>query len=148
MYGTIVVLASLTAGETVSEHDLWRLNAIVAVSVLLLWVAHVYSDGLGESIHAGRRLTAGELARIARREFSIPLAALFPMCAVALGALGVFRERTALWLAVALGVATLTAQGLRYARLERLSRHATIFTVALNVALGLAIVALKAFVTH
>jgi hypothetical protein len=118
------------------------------VSVLLLWVAHVYSDALGESIHAGRRLTAGELAHIARREFSIPLAALLPMCAVALGALGVFRERTALWLAVALGVATLTAQGLRYAQLEQLSRLATLFTVGLNVALGLAIVALKVVVTH
>ena len=77
---TIVVLASLTAGQTVSDHDLWRLNAIVAVSVLVLWVAHVYLDGLGESVHAGRRLTAAELGHIARREFSIPLAALLPMC--------------------------------------------------------------------
>ena len=148
VYGTIVVLASLTAGQTVSEHDLWRLNAIVAVSVLVLWVAHVYSDGLGESVHAGRRLTATELGHIARREFSIPLAALLPMCALALGALGVFRERTAVWLAVAIGVATLTAQGLRYARLERLSRLATVFTVGLNLALGLAIVALKVAVAH
>jgi hypothetical protein len=108
----------------------------------------VYSDALGESVHAGRRLTAAELGHIARREFSIPLAALLPMCAVALGALGVFRERTALWLAVAIGVATLTAQGLRYARLERLSRFATVFTVGLNLALGLGIVALKVAVAH
>jgi hypothetical protein len=118
------------------------------VSVLVLWIAHVYSDGLGESVHAGRRLTAAELTHIARREFSIPLAALLPMCAIAFGALGVFRDRTAVWLAVALGVFQLTAQGLRYARLERLSRPATIFTVGLNVALGLAIVALKVAVAH
>jgi hypothetical protein len=118
------------------------------VSVLVLWVAHVYSDGLGESVHAGRRLTAGELGHIARREFAIPLAALLPMCAVAIGALGVFRERTAIWLAVALGVAQLAAQGLRYARLERLSPLATIFSVGVNLALGLAIVALKVAVAH
>ena len=70
------------------------------------------------------------------------------MCAVALGALGLFRERTAVWLAVAIGVATLTAQGLRYARLERLSRLATAFSVGVNLALGLAIVALKVLVEH
>ena len=105
-------------------------------------------DGLGESVHAGRRLTAAELGNIAKREFSIPLAALLPMCAIALGALGVFRERTAVWLAVGVGVAQLTAQGLRYAKLERLSRVATTLSVGLNLALGLAIVALKVVVTH
>jgi hypothetical protein len=45
-------------------------------------------------------------------------------------------------------VATLTAQGVRYAQLEHLSRTATIGTVALNLVLGLVIVALKAIVVH
>jgi hypothetical protein len=39
-------------------------------------------------------------------------------------------------------------QGIRYARLEQLTPIATSVTVALNVALGLAIVALEAFVAH
>jgi hypothetical protein len=148
VYGTIVVLASLTAGASANEHDLWQLDAILGVSVLVLWVAHVYAHGLGESLDSGRRLTAAELGTIARREFSIPLAAVLPMTAIALGALNVFQDRTAVWLALGAGVATLTAQGVRYAQLEHLSRKATIVTVGLNLVFGLVIVVLKAVVTH
>jgi hypothetical protein len=58
---------------------------------------------------------------IARSEGSILLAAVLPLAAVTLGAAGVFSERLALWLALALGVAALTFQALRYARLEHMS---------------------------
>ena len=147
VYGTIVVLSVVTAGSTV-EHDLWRLAVIAAATVAIYWLAHVYSDGLGESLNVGRRLTAAELGAIARRERSILLAAVLPVAAILLGALGVLANRTALWVAVGIGVATLTVQGLRYARLERLSPTGTIVTVAINLALGLVIVALKALVVH
>ena len=148
VYGTIVVLASLTAGADAYRNDLWQLLGLAGGTVLVLWLAHVYSHGLGESLSLGRRLTTDELAAIARREFSMLLAAAVPLGAVALGALGLLRESTALWLAVAAGVATLTAQGVRYARLEHLSRTGTAVTVATNLALGLMIVALKAGVAH
>jgi hypothetical protein len=91
IYGTIVVLAALTAGATAYEHDLWRLGAIVSASVLVLWVAHVYAHGVGESLTLGRRLTGAELQAIAGRELSIALAAVLPLAAVALGALGVIE---------------------------------------------------------
>lgn len=148
VYGTIVVLSVVTAGATALERDLWGLGVIAGVTVVVLWVAHVYSHGLGESLHVGRRLTATELDAIARRESSIVRAAVLPVAAIFLGALGVFEDRTALWLAVAVGVATLAAQGVRYARLERLSRTGTIVTVAVNLALGLVIVVLKALLAH
>jgi hypothetical protein len=148
VYGTIVVLAVLTAGATTYEHKLWELCAITIVTVLVLWVAHVYSHGLGESLGAERRLTAAELAEIARREFAIPLAAVLPVTVVALGALGVFAGRTALWLAVGTGCATLTAQGVRYAQLERLSPMGTMVTVSVNLGLSLVIVVLKVIVSH
>jgi hypothetical protein len=148
VYGTIVVLSVLTAGATAHMNDLWRLTAVTAMSVIVLWVAHVYSHGLGESITVGRRLTAAEVASIARRESAIPLAAVPPVAAVALGATGVIGDNAALWLAFAIGVLTLAAQGMRYAKLERMSRAGTIITLALNLALGLSIVALKVALTH
>jgi hypothetical protein len=148
VYGTIVVLSAITAGAKPHEEHLWRLGAIMTVTVLVFWGAHVYSHGLAESIHRGRRLTAVEAGAIARREVSIALAAVLPLLAIALGALGIVRDRTAVWLAVGVGVAILGAEGVRYARLERLSLGGTIFTVALNLSLGLAFVALKVIVTH
>jgi len=147
VYRTIVVLSVVTAASTV-EHDLWRLAVIAAATVVVYWLAHVYSDGLGESLKVGRRLTGAELGAIAQRERSILLAAVMPVAAILLGAVGVFATRTALWVAVVIGVATLTVQGFRYARLERLSRSATIATAAINLALGLVIVLLKALVSH
>ncbi len=148
VYGTIVVLSVVTAGARALEHDLWGLAVIAGVTAMVLWVAHVYSHGLGESLNAGRRLTATELAAIGRRESSILTAAVLPVGAIVLGALGVVEDRAALWLAVGVGVATLAIQGLRYARLERLSRTGTIVTVAVNLALGLVIVVLKALLAH
>jgi hypothetical protein len=126
------------------ELDLWRLAVIAAATVVTYWIAHVYSDGLGESLEIGRRLTPAELGLIARRESSILLAAVMPVAAILLGVLGVFATRTALWVAVGVGVATLAVRGFRCARLERLSWAGTIVTVAINLALGLVIVLLKA----
>jgi len=148
VYGTIIVLATITAGAAAFQNDLWRLCLIIAATVLVVWVAHVYSHGLGQSLHMQRRLTWGELIHIARREYAIPLAAVLPLISLILGATGVLAAHTAVWLAVGIGVATLTLEGLSYARLEHLNRAATIATVAVNLALGLTIVLLKALVAH
>jgi len=148
VYGTIVVLAALTAGVRTSRHNLWELIVIAGSSVTVLWIAHVYAHGLGESVNEGHRLTATELAAIARRELAILLAAVPVLAAVALGALDVVRDETALWIAFGVGVLSLTTQGIRYARLEHLTRAGGVIAIALNLALGLAIVALKVAVTH
>jgi hypothetical protein len=148
VYGTIVVLAALSAGGKAFEHDLWHLAAIVVTTVLVLWIAHVYAHGLGESLQLGRRLDAAELGAVAGRELAIPLAAVAPTTILALGAVGLFRGSTAVWLADGICVATLAVQGLRYAALERLGRLGTLTSVALILALGLTIVALKVVVAH
>ena len=148
IYGTIVVLSSLIAGAKLYEHDLWHLCGIVATTVLVLWFAHVYSDGIGESLERGRRLSVAELGTIAGREWAIPSAAAVPIVFVALGALGVFAGRTAVWLAFGAGVATLSVQGFRYALLERLTVFGTIVTVALNIGIALMLVVLKVVVAH
>lgn len=148
VYGTIVVLAALAAGATAYQYDLWRLGAVVSASVVILWIAHAYAHALGESLSLGRRLTRAELMTITGRELAIPLASVLPLAAIAVGALGVVRDQTAIWLALAVGVATLAVQGIRYARLERLSRTGTVVSVGINLSLGLLIVALKVILAH
>jgi hypothetical protein len=148
VYGTIVVLSVLAAGAKAYEHHLWQLAAIAGISSFVLWVAHVYSHGLGESLTAGRRLTVSEVVAIARREYSIMLAAVPPLMAVVLGAVGILPEHTAVRWALGVGVVTLTAQGVRYARMEHLGRFATMTTVSLNLAIGLTLVAVEAWVAH
>jgi hypothetical protein len=147
VYGTIVVMAALTAAAE-GNSDLWELSAIVVTSVLVIWLAHVYAHGLGESIELGRRLDTPELASIIRRELAIPLAAVAPVAALVLGALGFVRESRAVWLAILIALATLMLQGARYAAVERLSRIGTLVSIGVNTLLGLVIVALKAGLSH
>ena len=148
VYGTIIVMSVLAAGAKPYQHHLWRLVVLAGVSVLVLWLAHVYSHGLGESLKVGRRVTIAELCSIARREYSVVAAAILPLVAVGLGATGALAERTAVQLAVWLGAVTLTAQGIRYARVERLGPGATAAPVGLNLAIGLGLVALEVLVAH
>jgi hypothetical protein len=146
VYGTIVVMATLTAAYA-REKDPWRVAVIVATTAVVLWIAHLYSHGLAESIESGRRLTVHDLRGIARRELGILLAAVLPVAALLLGALGVLRESSAVWLALAIGLVTLAGEGVRYARIEGL-RLGTYVVVALNVSLGLLVVALKIVLGH
>ena len=148
VYGTIVVMATIAAGSRGEHTDTARLAILAGGTVLVLWLAHVYSDVLAESLERSRRLDVAEFADVARHELAIPLAALAPVAMLVLGAFGVFGEQTAVRLALGFGVATLAFQGARYAALERLSRVETAVSVALNVLLGLAIVGLEAALAH
>jgi hypothetical protein len=147
VYGTIVVMATLVAGAG-AKQDAGRLAVIVAATVIVLWIAHVYSHALGETIESGRVLERHELVSVALRELSIPLAAIPPVTALVLGAVGVFKEATAIWLAVGVAFAALAVQGLRYAAIEHLGWTGRLVAVALNLALGLVIIGLKLFVAH
>jgi hypothetical protein len=149
VYGTIVAMSVITAaGSTAGHVDPWRLAGFVASSAVVFWLAHVYASALDESIRTGRRLDGHTLATVARHEAAIPLAAAAPIAALCLGAVGVIRETRSIWLALALGVATLGIQAWRYAQIESLSRSKTVLIVALNLLLGLALVLLKAGLSH
>jgi hypothetical protein len=147
VYGTVVVMATVTAASGNSP-DNWRLAAIVASSAVVFWLAHLYAHGLSESLELERRLTGSELTSIARRERGILLAAVAPTGAVLLGAAGIVRETGAVWLALSVGLVTLAVLGARYARVEGLALGGTLVMIALNLGLGLLVVALKAFVVH
>jgi hypothetical protein len=148
VYGTVIVMATIAAGAKGGLLGPGELLGAMIGTVLVLWIAHVYAHGLEESIQVERRLEWHEFVRVAHREWSIALAGVPPGIFLVLGILGVFKESTAIWLALGAGLVVLAAQGVRYAMLERLSPLASIFSVGLNVALGLAIVLLKAGISH
>lgn len=148
VYGTIVVMATVAAGSHGEQTDAGRLAAIVAVTVLVLWIAHVYSHTLAESLERGRRLDRAELVSVARRELAMVAAAVLPVAALVLASVGAFDEQTAVRLVLVIGVVTLSVQGARYATIERLSRTGTLAVIALNVFMGLVIVALEVLLVH
>jgi hypothetical protein len=147
VYGTLVVMATITVGHASQNHP-WTLAILVSSTALVLWISHLYAHGLSESIVEHRRLHGSEVAGIARRELGILLAAALPTLALVLGALGVVREARAVWLALGLGLLTLVVEGVRYAKLEGFGRGGTLLAIAANLALGSSVVLLKVAVAH
>ena len=89
-----------------------------------------------------------ELRHIARREGSLVEAAVPPLGALMLGALGLVSTRAAVWLAFSLGLAVLAVEGFVFARVERLGWLGTLAVVTANLGLGVLLVGLNLFVSH
>ena len=148
VYGTIIVLAVLAAEARGYEGHMWQLAGVTAMTVLVLWTAHVYAHGLGESVKEKRRLTPAEMRAIGRREYAIVLSAVPPVCAILAGSTRLIDEHSAYRLATALGIAALTFQGIRYATLERMGLGGTVLAIGLNLLFGLLIVLAEVWVAH
>ena len=148
IYGTIVALSVIVGGARAYPHEPGHIAVLLAVTCVVFWLAHVYADGIGQSVARNERLSFAELKEVARDEASILEAAVPPIIPLLLGALGVFSERSAVWIAFALGFVVLAAQGLVFARVERYGRLATAAVVAANIGLGGLLVLLKLFVSH
>lgn len=148
IYGTVVVLSVLVAGARAYPSDAGRIAALAVVTSVVFWLAHVYAHGIAESVARESYLSSAGLWRMARREASIVEAALPPVAALLLGALGVLSTQTAVWLAFALGLLVLAVEGIVVARIERRGPVGTAGIVSANLALGLALVVLKLVVAH
>ena len=148
VYGTIVILAVIAAEARGYEGHMWQLAGVTFMTALVLWLAHVYSHALGESVKEGRRLSLAEVGAIARREYAIVLSAVPPVCAILAGSTRLIDEHSAYRLATALGIDALTFQGVRYATIERLSFGGAALAVALNVVFALSIVLAEVWVAH
>jgi hypothetical protein len=148
IYGTIVTLSVVVAGARAFAHEPGHIAVLAFVTTLVLWLAHVYAHAIGHAVGHHSHLSFAGLKSIARRELSIVEASLPSIGALLLGAIGVLDTHAAVWLAIGLGFGVLGAQGIAFARIERLDWRGTVVVFALNLGLGLFILALKLAVTH
>ena len=148
IYGTILVMAALTAAYAAERHDPRKLIELVVSAVIVFWVAYVYAHALSESIEGESRLTRTGVAGVARQEAGMIIAAIAPVAALMLGVVGLVSESTSVWIAIALGLTTLTVQGYRYARIASLGRTGTIAILIVNLMLGGSVVLLKVALVH
>ena len=148
VYGTVLVLAALTAAYAAERHQPEKLVELVVTAVFVFWSAYVYAHALSESIETATPLSRSGVAYIARRELGIMLAAVVPILALLLGVVGLIGEGTSVWLAIALGLITLTAEGYRYARVADLGAVGTVSILVANLLLGLSIVVMKVSLVH
>jgi hypothetical protein len=148
VYGTVLVMAALTAAYPAERHHPWKLVELVVTACVIFWLAYVYAHALSESIESQRRIGWAGLGEIASHELGIVLAAVVPVLALCLGAVGVISESTSVWVAIVVGLATLFLQGVRYARASTLNGFAFAAIVVANLAFGVAVVLLKVSLVH
>jgi hypothetical protein len=148
IYGTIVALAVVVAGARAYPHESGHIAALVALTTVALWLAHVYAHALAHSLAHEQRVSRAELGYIARREGSIIEAAVPPVAALLLGPLGLVSTQVAVWLALGLGLGVLAVQGVTFARIERLGWLGTVAVVAANLGLGVLLILVKLLLTH
>jgi hypothetical protein len=148
IYGTILVLAVIVAGAKAFEHEAGHIAGLVAVTVVVFWLAHVYADALAHAVAYDEHLSLADLRRIAHREASMVEAAVPSLVALLLGAFGILSTKLSVWVAFGLGLVVLCAQGITFARVERMGRLGTVAVVAANLGLGVALVGLKLLVSH
>ena len=146
IYGTVIVISVVVAAARAYPDDAAQMAALVGVTAVVFWLAHVYAHGIAESVADDQHFSLGRLRRLARREASIVEAAIPPFVALLLAAFGLLSTKAAVWLAIGLGLAVLLAQGIIFARIERLGPIPTLGVVTANLLLGLALVGLKLLV--
>jgi hypothetical protein len=148
VFGTITAMATVAAYGRAFPDSPWTVEELVLSTAIVLWMAHVYTHGISESLSGGHRLRVTEVRRLAGRELGILLAVIPPTLGLLLGAAGVIDETASIWLALAVGLAILSLEGLRYSRIEHLRLGGTVLAIGLNAGLGLLVVLLKAEVLH
>jgi len=148
IYGTVVVMATIAGESELANTSTWKLGALVSMTVLVIWVAHMYADYVADCIRHGHLLDRAQTRDVVVRELPIAGAAVAPVVALLLGAVGLLSQDSAVDLALGIGLLALAAQGIRFAQSQRLSGLGAFLAVSINLVLGLAVVALKTYIAH
>ena len=139
IYGTIVV-AGVLAAEGETGHALGLILATVAATLVVFWLAHAYAHVLGSAIVAG---TLTDLRATLRAEWPIVESGLPPALGMVVAHLLGATGDTAVLVGMIVAVVELAGWAELACRRRGLSPWHSIPYVAVAVALGAAVVALK-----
>lgn len=142
IYG-VVVIGALMAAE--SGHHESYLDALLsaAIAASIYWLAHAYAEVLARRLRTRRRLSPGALREALAHERALLAGAALPMAALAVAGLSGADAETAVTAALWTSVAALAVlEGVAGVRAGA-SRGELAIEVAVGLALGVAIIALK-----
>jgi hypothetical protein len=141
IYGTIVATAVIAATATVEPPGV--ILAETLATLLVFWVAHVYTDYVASRMH-GNRPSSGALASIMIRESAMLTAPALSLLFLLLGAIGLLDGDLAVRLALWNGVLQLVLWGVAVQRRLGRTWPAASLGGAITGGLGLLIVGFEA----
>lgn len=143
--GTILVaavIASLGHRQTAS----WAVVASVLATAGAYWAAHVWARAMAVRLRDPTGFDWRQLATIARHEWPLVTSATLPVLALLLAAVGAYSDRTGIDVALAVAVAELFGWGLLVGLRALGAWPLALVSAAVNGAIGVALVVLKALI--
>ncbi|WP_329586350.1 hypothetical protein OG500_35330 [Kitasatospora sp. NBC_01250] len=147
VYGSLLAASVIAASSTAGKFPRFETVVLLLVTGLVFWVAHVYARLAGER-SVGRRIDWPQVRDVGRVEWSITEAAVLPAAVVAVSPLLGLGLTATGWLALAVAVAQQVAWAYLGALHASASRRSAALEAAVNLVLGLVIVAAKAGLSH
>lgn len=145
VYGLLVTGAVLAAESAVDETMLQAVGS-VAVTVVLLWVAHAYSYMLGERMASGGRWSPGTVVHAGVHEWPLIRGSIVPLVVLIISGLAGASTSAALLAALITAIALLVLFELIAGWRTRLPPAALVVQAAVGAVLGIGIIALKVIV--
>lgn len=146
IYGTIVVTAVIVALSEDPAADATELMEAAATTTLVFWLAHAYSEFLGQRVAARARVGTEGLGRALLRDITMVEAAILPVGALLLGLIHLVSRTHAVTIALVIGVIELFVLGYLAGRGPGSSFLRCVGVGLFNCVLGVAIVLLKALI--
>lgn len=148
VYGSLlaasVVTGSAAEGEAAPAAEL---VALLIVTGLVFWIAHVYAQFVGQGLTA-KSLTWTRTRAVARREWPMAQASFPPAMSAALMTAFGASDAVAAWAALGVAVTSQVTWAVAAARNAGATTGVVVVSGMANLILGLAIVALKTVVAH
>lgn len=144
IYGLVLATSVIAVSQ---EYESGRAGAVavtVLVTAIVFWLAHVYARILARAAAHDRWPTRGEMRELMRHDWPLVEVAVPLVLVLALGAVGVIADRTAVTLAVGLALAELALVGAYAAATSGARPPGVVLSSAVAVALGSIVVLLKA----
>jgi hypothetical protein len=145
VYGSFLAASVIGVAYQTGE-DAREMTETLLGTMVIFWLAHAWSEVVGEHIAAASRLRPGDVLRVARGEWPLVEAAVVPTLLLGLAWAGAWSRDTGAMLAFSSAIVQITGWGF----LAGLRSGATLLCAALLGAvqgtLGLALLALKALV--
>ena len=110
VYGSFLVASVIGVGYEAGA-SARTISASLFGSMLVFWVAHVWSDVIGERIRLGKAFKPRHALFIARREWPLVEAGVLPSLLLALAWAGAWSRDTGVRLALAAALAQIVAWG-------------------------------------
>jgi hypothetical protein len=146
IYGLILATSVIAVSREYDPSNAGLVGVTVLVTGFVFWLAHVYARVLATSMDHHRPMTRSEVREALVHDWPLVEATVPLVIVLALGALDVVPDDTAILIAMLLALVELALAGAYAAHVRGARTRGAVLSAAIAVALGAAVVLLKAIV--